>query len=66
MDKSKSKSINFFLGLALIVPLLWIWAINTLFQLEIPYSFKTYLAMLVGYVSVTGKIPFSFKIEREP
>ena len=41
--------------LALIVfgPLVLIWALNTLFTLGIPYTFKTWLASLIigGYLS---------------
>jgi hypothetical protein len=57
-----TKVILGFLSLILIMifgPLLSIWALNTLFLLEIAYNIKTWLAVLVISAAVGGtKISF--------
>jgi hypothetical protein len=35
-------------------PLVTIWAVNTLFELAIPYTFKTWLASLILGMIVSG------------
>jgi hypothetical protein len=50
-----------FVFLIVTLPLLYIWAINTLFYFEIPYTLKTWFAMFLiggmfssGYVNKSG------------
>lgn len=49
MDVKALKTLFFVIGLmvSLFSPLLLIWAINTLFDLKVPYSMETWAAVLV-------------------
>ena len=62
---NKFLKVGFFVSVLLgivLVPWMLVWALNTLFSLVIPYTFKTYLAGLVllmfvntGYYSSSKK-----------
>jgi hypothetical protein len=39
---------------AILVPLIFIWSLNTLFLLTIPYCFKTWIAALFIAILING------------
>lgn len=47
----------FFLFIIILMPIVMIWAFNTIFGLGIAYTFQTWLAMLLIVWVFSGKIP---------
>lgn len=44
----------------IVMPMIVIWALNTLFRLKVAYNVKTWLAMVILLVVVLGKWPLPF------
>ncbi|MEM9243543.1 MAG: hypothetical protein AAGA27_05750 [Pseudomonadota bacterium] len=42
------------------IPLIIIWALNTLFPLNIPYKFQSWLAVIILMCVLLGKVPHPF------
>lgn len=49
---------------AIFMPFVWIWSINTLFALEIPFTFWTWVASsILLYTFASGVPTFKFRSE---